>query len=412
MGLLVLVDKFLRHSIIKGGISLLFLLMSFQAGSQPISLAPDPNQLQFEQAIRLMQAGSYALALEQFADLYALTSSLRVKLEWARTAFLAKQYDLANDLFLAVLEEPIPDVVRFNVSLYLSEIAQLGNQTDWGIGFTRDFNPFGVPEDQEIILFGLPFQFVASEPREHLFGITGYVRHARPLNSSRTLRFVGEFNGVQYEGSGNNKGDIRLGMDYRLPTFDNVKLKAGIDHYYQKSTVLLRQPYLGAEYRKDQLSGFLNQYQIEGRLARNDYPDFDSLNGHTWSIATFGAKNITPTLQLGVSTYMDDTSSDFDLQSYRTLCAGMHIRFYLPSIRSNLRITYFQSRRRFGAVDPLFQVRRVDDREFFSVSVQPYALKVFGLYPSIELGFEETKSAIPINSSDKTVFNFRLRKNY
>jgi hypothetical protein len=63
-------------------------------------------------------------------------------------------------------------------------------------------------------------------------------------------------------------------------------------------------------------------------------------------------------------------------------------------------------------VDELFMVKRSDDRHVWSASIQPYALKIQGLYPAIEFGVERSQSNIPINSFSRSFFNFMLRKTY
>ncbi len=99
----------------RGGFGLLFSCISTLAVAQIIPPAPDPHQTQFEAGLRNMFEGRYEQATSIFEDLYRKTRAVRVKLEWARAAFLWKRYELSRSLFDQVLEQPVPDVVRFNV---------------------------------------------------------------------------------------------------------------------------------------------------------------------------------------------------------------------------------------------------------------------------------------------------------
>ena len=84
----------------------------------------------------------------------------------------------------------------------------------------------------------------------------------------------------------------------------------------------------------------------------------------------------------------------------------------MPVIASNTRLNYSWSNRTYKATDELFTVTRADRRVAMSASIQPYSLKIMGLYPALEFGIEKTSSNISINSFDRTFANFTLRKNY
>jgi hypothetical protein len=99
-------------------------------------------------------------------------------------------------------------------------------------------------------------------------------------------------------------------------------------------------------------------------------------------------------------------------QGYTTVAGTAYARFFTPALKSNTQINVTKSQRLYRGIDELFVVRREDAREAVTVSIQPYSIKIYSLYPSIELGVEESKSNIPISSYRRTFVNVALKKNY
>lgn len=394
----------------RGGASLLFLCV-VSASAHAQGRATDPAQAQFELGVRAMFAGDQAVAMSTFENLFKKTGSLRVKLEWARAAFLAKQYKLADQLFHEVLAQDIPDSVRFNISLMLTEIAKLGDQTDYGFTLVRDTNPFAVAKQQVILVYGIPFNYQPPQKPETLSGLNFYVNHSRSINTAGTVRLLAEADDTEYEG-GASKSSAKLALQLKRKLEDNLSLRLGVDHHFQRRELLLRQPNLSLQYRKDQLGGLLNQYQFDVGASQSKFPDFAYADGQTIFGAASASKMLGSSLQVGANVYLDDMASKTRSLGYETLAAGVYGRFFTPSISSNMRLSYTQSKRRFKQVDELFVVTRQDHRNLVSMSVQPYSIKLFGLYPALEMGLEESKSNIAVNSFERTFFNVLLRKNY
>jgi hypothetical protein len=401
----------------KGGSALLFLCLSAGLHAQ----APEPPreagaqsqaQAQFEAAVQSLFAGQHEEAMARFKALYLASKAPRVKLEWARAAFLAKHYELSATLFNEVLAEPIPDIVKFNISIYLGEIAKLGDQTDYGFTFTRDTNPFAVARPQQVLIYGIPFTYTPPKTQETLAGLNFCVSHARSLTRNGTLRLIAEADDTEYQGQDNNKSAVKLALQFKPTPADNLSFRAGVDHYFQRRELLLKQPYVSVHYRKDQLAGVLNQYQVDARSGLNRYPDFAYVNGSFTSLGMSGARSWSNSLQVGGNVYLDAATSQTASQAYRTVAAGAYARFFTPAISSNTKLSFTRTSRTYKAIDELFIVKRSDDRDVWSASIQPYTLKIQGLYPAIEFGVERSQSNIPINSFRRSFFNFMLRKNY
>lgn len=398
---------------VKGGcLGLLLLCLVVWPSVQAQDNQSDPAQIQFEAGVQRMFAGQPEEAIAVFENLYSKTRATRVKLEWARAAFLAKRYALSRRLFDEVLAEPIPDIVRFNIAVYLGEIAKLGDQTDYGFSFVSDTNPFAVAKPQQILIYGIPFTYTPPKTQETLLGLNFYAAHSRSLTDSGTVRLTAEADNTEYQGKDNNKSAVKLAVQLKTSANSNTNLRLGVDHFYQRRVLLLRQPYVGFQYRKDQLGGVFQQYQVDIKASQNTYPDFPYVDGRTASIGVGVTKNIGNNLQGGANFYLDDTTSRIESQGYNTTAASVYARFFTPVIASNTRLNYSWTNRSYKAVDELFAVTRADRRVAISASIQPYALKIMGLYPALEIGIEKNSSSVSINSFDRTFANFTLRKNY
>jgi hypothetical protein len=360
-----------------------------------------------------MFAGDHDQAREIFEDLYRTTGAIRVKLEWARAAFLGKRYNLSKRLFDEVLAQDIPDAVRFNVGIYQTEIMrQGGDLTDYGMGIVNDSNPFLATRPQTLYLYGLPFSYEPTRTPERLTGVQAYFSHYRALNDNETLRLLFDGDHTQYHGHDNTKTTLRLALQAKLHTEDNLSLRTGIDHYFEHGRLLIQQPYIGLRWRKDQLTGALNQIQLETRLVKNHYPDYDYMAGHTRSLSAIFAKNLTQTLQLGGTLYIDDTETRLRSQSYQTMSVGAWGQFFLPGMSSSVQLAYTLLRRKFQAPDEIFAIDRQDRRRDVSITIKPYALRLWSFYPALTIGHVESNSNIPLNQYKNTYISTSLRKTF
>jgi len=402
--------KQIFFSLKKGALGLLFLFSSAIALGQDRPV--DPAQVQFEAGVRAMFSGDHEAALALFEALYQKTNAPRVKLEWARAAFLAKKYNLSAQLFREVLDGNIPDSVRFNISLWLTEVSALSDQTDYGFTFVRDTNPFAVAKQQTILIYGIPFQYTPPKGMETLSGLNFYVRHSRTLNSSGTVRLIAEADDTEYQGRDNTKTSVKAALQIKRRPEDNLSLRLGFDHFFQRRDLLLKQPYVGIQYRKDQLTGVLNQYQLDAVLAKNIYPEYSFVDGQTISLSANGSRNVKEGMQIGGNLYVDETETKLWTQGFNTVAGTVYARLLVPPIRSTVRLSMTKSVRTYNGIDELFLLRRHDTRNSLAASIQPYSLKVFGLFPTVEIGLENSNSNISINAFKRTFLNFALKKNY
>ncbi len=401
--------NFLR--ILKGGLCLLFLCIFAQPNQLQAQTNPDFYQSRFELGVEALFSGNPEQAERIFEALYQDTKAIRVKLEWARAAFMSRKYELSKKLFNEVLEENVPDAVRFNVSLFLTEITKFGNHTDYGFNFVKDSNPFAVTSTRKILIFGIPFNYTPPTPNQTLNGVRFFFANSSVILDAAEYRLLTELDATKYEGDLNDRSALKIAIQY-TPGMQNLSYRLGIDHYHQKSELLLRQPYAAATYRVNQLSGLLNHWEVEARFGSNQYPDFPQVDGGFYAFNFSGRKNILTNLQATFGFYLDDADAKQKSQGYKTLSKNLGVKYFWGAIGSAMQVNYVNAKRNYGEIDDLFMVKRLDNRKYFSVMIQPYRFRFQGLYPSVEIASEKNDSNLSISTYNKRVVNFGLRKNF
>jgi hypothetical protein len=360
-----------------------------------------------------MFSGDPNRAKRIFEVLYRDTKSVRVKLEWARAAYLAMDYAEARLLFQEVLDsEGLPDSVRFNISLYLSEVENLSDSIDYRASFVTDTNPFAVPRSQRIRVFGIPFDYVPTRQQETLTGINYGILYSRSIHREGLLRLLLEWDGTRYEGVDNSKWSGQVTLETKLHRTDKLSYRIGYSQADQRGSVLAEQPFVSLNYRSDMVASSPRGITAELKHSRNYFPEYPWANGSTLSASMAAVQGLSESFQTTMSFYFDQNSATNYSQAYGTSFLAVGIRFFSRHLSARANVNLAQSIRRFEGVDELFLTSREDKRTLASLSVQPYSIRIFSLFPAIELGLETVKSTVPINSFDRQFINFSLRKKY
>jgi len=367
----------------------------------------------FELGVAAMLEGDYKISSEIFEWLYAKTKSPRVKLEWARAAFLNKEYNLARELFIEALDSySIPDSVKFNISVFINEISRLGDHTDYSFSFVKDTNPFGSPKPQKIVIFGIPFDYVPPNEKETLNGLKINFFHSKTLSDNGLWRILMDLDLINYEGGNKSKAKGSLAVESKLKANDNISYRLGKEFLRQNDTTVLEQDFLSINYRKDKITGLFNRMEGALKHSVNRFPHFPIANGVTNSLNMALSTSLSDKIQLSLGAYSDKNFTNRDFLNYSTNAYSANVKIFTPIILSNTQLSFSHSLRRFHGIDDLFIIKRRDSSKTLSLKIQPYSLKIYGLHPAVEIGTENTKSNIAINSFKKNIINFTLSKNY
>lgn len=128
--------------------------------------------------------GRHDAAIGQYRDILARRPDLaRVRLELARTFFLAGDDDNAERQFRSVLGDDPPREVRRNIERFLAQIRRRrGWSLDLALSLAPDSNINAGPTIREVDLFGVPFTLSEEARKSSGIGFTvatgGELRHA------------------------------------------------------------------------------------------------------------------------------------------------------------------------------------------------------------------------------------------
>jgi hypothetical protein len=379
-----------------------------RAETEPV----DQLQSFFMRGVAAMHVGDYEKALAVFESLHIKTGAPRVKLEWARTAFLAQRYDLAKRLFSELEQSDLPDNVRFNVSLFLADIARSSTAWDYGFSFVRDSNPFAFGKAQTINIFGIPFSYRPEQRAETLNGLNAKVIYGLAPDDKNNLRLIFTGDVTQYEGAENSKGVLGVAFQIKPSADSSTSVRFGYDAHVQRRETLLNQSYVTYEYRANRSVGPVQQIQFDSKYAQNRYPDYAHINGDLVALGLSASSGLTQSIHVGGRVGWEKVDSHTASQSSDTISASLYVKAFVKLMGGHVTVNYMQSKRNFAAPDELFIVDRRDRREVLSVALQPYRLKLRGMYPRLEVGTERLESNVQVNRYSRGFVNATLSRSY
>lgn len=393
----------------KGGLGLLFCCVSMVSNADDSTT----HQRTFEKGVAAMFRGDYSESQRIFQSLYVETQSPRAKLEWARSAYLAGDFRLARKLFREVYEAPnTPDLVRFNISLFLSEIASEVGVVDYSLKFVSDSNPYSVSNTQEVTIFGLPFTYKPPQPKKALNGLNLWFQYTRPINARESLRFLSELNGTKFSGKNENKGNISLAMQHFPNDQSKFSYRFGKDLYWEKSAVIAEQNFLSAQYTLRGISQDFSNFSASVRLSQNHLPDFSLANGETLSTSISISRPFFSRFQVGGTLGLNETVTRDPTYGNNGHNIGLGVKLFFPTHRLQLDIDYVWAHRFYNEQDALFLVHRKDREQAVIALLKFGDFHLFGMYPSLILQTSVTDSSISIYSIEKRSASFLLSRRF
>ena len=234
---------------------------------------PNDNEVQFLQAMLDLNAKLYASAAHRYRGILARDpKAVRVRLELARTFYLAKDYDNAERQFRFARAGKLPEPVQQNIDRYIAAIRGARRFTyNFSIALAPDTNINVGPTSTTVGLYGLPFTLSPDARQRSGVGINIAAGGEWSPRISKTVR--GRI-GVQANST-----------DYRVGAVDDTTVSA-----YAGPRILT-----GRWELSPLLSGFNRWYGnrfynrgLGGNLQAIYYP-----NAKTGLSATVGAQDVT-----------------------------------------------------------------------------------------------------------------------
>ena len=258
---------------------------AYKFGNLQLELMEGVPDFDFYYGLSALQSGHYPDARFIFERLVALYPDQdRFRLEYARTLFQLKQYEMAREQFQQVLAKQPPQTVTQNINQFLAVIDERQQQSlrrwsgflDAGGGYDNNIN--NATDERFIGLFELPDSALQAESA--FASLRTSLNYAYPVNqlSSANLSFDSQSK-HNFELSDFNLDSMRLSAFWKTTTATR-ELQGGISYQhvlldgddYQRSSGVFGQ-------WKEQWGEHLLSYTYSGIFIKDSFAD-DLLNSY------------------------------------------------------------------------------------------------------------------------------------
>ena len=387
----------------------LLLCLVFVA-SQLKAQATDEHQVKFERGILFLNSQDYIPAIEIFRDLYQSTNAPRVKLEWARASYLSGDLVEAEKLFKEVLTENLPMMVREKIGVFLEEIALSEGKIEASAGVVQDSNPRAVTNNRIISLYGMNFQYDPGFDTNPQWGLGYNLVAAKAFSLQKRLLLGFSINGAKFEDYYFDRTSLQSYAMYRVFDEPNIKIKTNYEQFYYGGNLLYTAPSVSLIHSKDMMSG---AYWInEAKFSKLDYPDYSYLSGPLNSITTSYGYPIVSNATLGFELGLDRAKANESPYSFKTQTYGLVGNLYLTDVFMKIQVKLIGSNRIFDDYDPVFGVIRQDRKKGAYLNLVKTDWKVYGVAPSLDIGYEINDSNIDIYTYTRRIIGLNFKKVY
>jgi len=343
-----------------------------------------------------------------FKALYQATASIRVKLEWARALYTAREYVAARRLFREILDEDLPIPVRDKVEAYVAEIDAIERPFSLGFGLVRDTNPRASPKEQQITLFGQTFDYTPAVKQRTESGLLTSLAYISPQAQNSWASFAAEINQYDYPSKANDRTVNKLTAMRRLPSLPGVGVGVSYEDTLLGYQSLYRAPSLLLDY--SQALSFAWKLGLGYKRSWIEYPEYSYLNAQSDTFVLQLAWEVDPYLKLFVDTQHELNQTADALYTSKGSAWGLGAQWGIRRSPYQVTAKVSSNRRAYADMDPFFGVYRNDQRWSESVSITKRDFYVWGFRPSVDVMRDVNSSNIPINSYQKTLITVTVKK--
>lgn len=370
--------------------ALLFFPVAGSAQSVDATTQEADNRREFASGVAAMFAGRYDEAAQTFRKLAEHTDAPRVKLELARSLFLAKHYREAKRVFNDVYYSTgLPYEVRRSINVYLEKIDRKIGYLVPTIGVNLDTNPTRATSATDFQLLGLP---VVLRQNAHgravgiQYGLAGRV----PLDASSAFSLVSAVSGVKYSQSQNSFMNANIGLSHDDVAGKN-SLETGVQYSRREKSDTLVSPYISDTYRLN--STGQSQTDFTAALSYSTFKSNSYLNGPVFQAGVTHGTEVSKETSLITGAHASITRTKDS--RYDQVEVGVSGTLYrsLKAIAVDVVLSGNIGRRNFSGMDPLFgAIRRDTDLDCGIRLVRTKPLR--RLFPSVGVKYERRISTL------------------
>lgn len=166
--------------------------------------SPADNETAFLLAMIASQEGDHPRAIHLFREILSREpGAVRVRLELARTFFLAKDYDNAERQFRFARAGRLPPEAMANIDDFLDAIRRLRSGTyRLSVALAPDTNLNAGPQSRTVDIFGLPFELSDQTRRRSGVGaaVDAFAEWSPRIGATDRLRLAGQLHRSEYSG--------------------------------------------------------------------------------------------------------------------------------------------------------------------------------------------------------------------
>lgn len=353
---------------------------------------------------------NYAAAADTFERLYAATGSERVRLEWARTLYLQRDYEQAETLFKAVLATAPPFQVREKIRYFLDDMSLAQGRLDYSVSLERDSNPRVIPSVRSFNIFGLPFEYKPQVDTSPKWGTNYRLSGSKGLDDNRRWIVSAGLLGVHYGERPLNKMGWDSHLTYRLQIEPRAEIKISHESMEMGGEALYRYSWATLLHVAETPGGW--RWSNELRHGEINYPSYTYQNSSLTGYRVATEKSVSQFASLGAELAWDRGSAVERPYSYTTLSHGLSGTYFMTSLASRLHLRWLSSRRKHAEMDPFFGVLREDKRSHIKLSLEPVNFSIVGMTPVIEVGYEKNESTLALINYKRSIAGITFRRSY
>jgi len=378
------------------------------AFAQPTAaIAP---QARFEQGLRLLLEHDYAAAARVFEQLYAATGSERVRLEWARAAYLMQDYDKAKALFMAVLASEPPLPVREKINFFLEDISLAQGRLDYSVSLVQDSNPRAIPSVRTFNIFGLPFEYRPQVDTSRKWGLNYRLLASKGLDNARRWVASAGVLGTHFGDPAFNKAGWDVHLAYRFAFEPRIELRASHESQDLGADPFYRYAWLTFTHSSEPFRSWRLSHEV--RHGSIDYPLYTYQNSVLTSYRLISEKGLSPHAAAGFELGWDQGRAIELPYSHTGHSYGVMGTYFLDAIATRAQLKWSAAHRLNAAADPMFGIRREDRRQSVTLTLESSAIRLAGLTPVFEFGYEKNDSTLALINYDRTIASVTFRKTY
>jgi hypothetical protein len=355
-------------------------------------------QRAFVQGMQAQEAGDLARAEQIFREMLLVTQSARVKLELARTLFAEAKYAEAKTLFKEVsLRSETPWRVRDNIALFVREIEERTGYLKFGVTVVSDSNPGNLARQKEFSIGDL--QVTPVDAPKRLTGLRYSAQGWKPFEPVGGAGYL-TASYVDYPTEEFDRLTVDAGFAKNLVASGRVRGKAGLEFGTADGHSLYQFPYLGfdavlAQSETSRLAGEL-------KFGKVLFSDFDYLDATYRSGALSLRRELTPSLSGTLRAAVEGSRAVQQPYTYYGWDLAPGLSAFWPETTFLVGASLSFGRRKYAEADPLFGLRRDDEKTRVEVTLGNKKWRWRDSYVVLVASLEENRSNIGFFHYEKT----------